>query len=116
MVISPKIRLKCSQLSYRLFDPLLVECYKCFQQEESDLKNLRRQFDIFCYKNRSKGIPNLMLYIVLGTAIVYIMSNMAGNTVLYYLLRFDRTAILQGTCRCENGIQKRIARTGFGYA
>ena len=60
------------------------------------MKNLRRQFDLYCYKNRSKGIPNLMLYIVLGTAIVYVMSNIAGNPVLYYLLCFDRTAILQG--------------------
>lgn len=62
----------------------------------TDLKNLRRQFDIFCYKHRDKGIQNLMLYIVLGNAIVYIMSTMANNTVLYYLLCFDRTAILQG--------------------
>lgn len=60
------------------------------------MKNLRRQFELFCYKNRTKGIPNLMLYIVLGNAIVYIMSTMAGNPVLYYLLRFDRAAILQG--------------------
>lgn len=60
------------------------------------MKNLRRQFEVFCYKNRSKGIPNLMLYIVLGTAIVYVMSRMAGNTFLYYLLCFDRTAILHG--------------------
>ena len=60
------------------------------------MKNLRRQFELFCYKNRTKGIPNLMLYIVLGNAIVYIMSTMAGNNVLYYLLRFDREAILQG--------------------
>ena len=60
------------------------------------MKNLRRQFDLFCHKNRNKGIPNLMLYIVIGNAIVYIMSNMAGNSILYYLLRFDRTAILQG--------------------
>ena len=60
------------------------------------MKNLRRQFDLYCYKNRNKGIPNLMMYIALGTVIVYIMSNMAGNPVLYYLLRFDRTAILQG--------------------
>ena len=37
-----------------------------------------------------------MLYIVLGTAIVYVMSRMAGNTFLYYLLCFDRTAILHG--------------------
>lgn len=60
------------------------------------MKNLRRQFEVFCYKNRNKGIPNLMLYIVLGTAIVYVMSRMAGNTFLYYLLCFDRTAILHG--------------------
>ena len=60
------------------------------------MKNLRRQFDLYCYKNRDKGIPNLMLYIALGTAIVYVMSNMAGNSFLYYLLCFDRAAILQG--------------------
>nr|MBQ8245179.1 rhomboid family intramembrane serine protease [Oscillospiraceae bacterium] len=60
------------------------------------MKNLRRQFELFCYKNRTKGISNLMLYIVLGNAIVYIMSTMAGNNVLYYLLCFDRASILQG--------------------
>ncbi len=60
------------------------------------MKNLRRRFDLFCYQNRDKGIPNLMLYIVLGNAIVYIMSTMAGNSFLYYLLCFDRSAILQG--------------------
>lgn len=60
------------------------------------MKNLRRQFELFCYKNRNKGIPNLMLYIVLGTAVVYLMSTFAGNNFLYYLLCFDRTAILHG--------------------
>ena len=60
------------------------------------MKNLRRKFDLYCYKNRNKGIPNLMLYIVLGTAVVYVMSRMYGNAFLYYLLRFDRGAILQG--------------------
>ena len=60
------------------------------------MKNLRRQFELFCYKNRTIGIPNLMLYIVLGTAVVYVMSQIAGNTFLYYLLCFDRTAILHG--------------------
>jgi len=60
------------------------------------LKNLRRHFDIFCYKNRNKGIPNLMLYIVIGNAVVYLMSSMANNAVLYNLLRFSRTDILQG--------------------
>ena len=62
----------------------------------SILKNLRRQFDLFCYKNRNKGIPNLMLYIVAGTAVVYLMSDIAGNSGLYTMLYFDRDKILQG--------------------
>lgn len=60
------------------------------------MKNLRRKFDLFCYRNQYKGIPNLMLYIVAGTAIVYLVSQMSGNYALYALLCFDRTAILQG--------------------
>ena len=34
------------------------------------MKNLRRDFERFCYKHRYKGISNLMLYIAIGTAIV----------------------------------------------
>ena len=60
------------------------------------LKNLRRKFNLFCFRNRDKGIPNLMLYIAIGTAIVYLMSNMTGDYFLYNLLCFDRTAILHG--------------------
>jgi len=60
------------------------------------LKNLRRQFDLFCYRNRDKGIPNLMLYIAVGTAVVYIMSDFLRNSTLYALLCFDRELILQG--------------------
>ena len=60
------------------------------------MKNPRRQFELYCYKNRSKGISNLMLYISLGTALVYIMSQMSGNYFLYNLLYFDRQRILQG--------------------
>ena len=60
------------------------------------MKNLRRQFELYCYQNRTKGISNLMLYIALGTAVVYIMSEMSGNYLLYNLLYFDRTRILQG--------------------
>jgi len=60
------------------------------------LKNLRTRFERFCYANRYKGIPNLMLYIVVGTAIVYLMGQMTGNYTLYGLLCFDRNAILHG--------------------
>lgn len=37
-----------------------------------------------------------MLYIVIGTAVVYLMSTMTGNAVLYNLLRFHRESILHG--------------------
>ena len=36
------------------------------------------------------------LYIVIGTAVVYLFSQMSGNALLYSALRFDRTSILQG--------------------
>ena len=60
------------------------------------MKNLRRNFNRFCYRNRDKGIPNLMLYVVIGTAIVYIMDMIDPSNALSYLLYFDRELILQG--------------------
>ncbi len=60
------------------------------------MKNLRKRFDIFCFRNRNKGIPNLMLYLSLGSALVYLMSTFAENNILYYYLCFDRELILQG--------------------
>ena len=61
-----------------------------------DLKNLRRSFERFCYQHRSKGIPNLMLYISIGAALVYIMSMVDKSNTLYNALCFDRALILQG--------------------
>ena len=60
------------------------------------MKNLRNHFERFCFQNRSKGIPNLMLYVVLGSALVYVMSMIDDSATLYYALRFDRGLILQG--------------------
>ncbi len=60
------------------------------------MKNLRRRFERFCFKHRSAGIPNLMLYLCLGSALVYLISNFSGNYMLYNILRFDRGLILQG--------------------
>lgn len=60
------------------------------------MKNPRKQFELYCYRNRNKGIPNLMLYLVLGSAIVYVFSDFMGNPLLYQLLSFDRDLILQG--------------------
>ncbi len=60
------------------------------------MKSLRNRFERFCFKHRNKGIPNLMLYVSLGAALVYFMSMFAQNYTLYYWLCFDRTLILQG--------------------
>ena len=67
-----------------------------YLQELTALKNLRRNFNRFCYQNRDKGIPNLMLYLSLGCALVYLMTQFTQNPILYQLLIFDRAAILQG--------------------
>ena len=37
------------------------------------MNKFRQRFNRFCYKNRSKGIPNLMLYITLGAAVLAAM-------------------------------------------
>lgn len=65
-------------------------------KELSVLKNLRRNFERFCFKHRKIGIPNLMLYITIGAALVYLMSIATGSSVLYDVLSFNRTAILEG--------------------
>ncbi len=60
------------------------------------MKSLRNHFERFCFRNRSKGIPNLILYISIGTAIVYLMTMFDRSYALYNLLCFNRAAILQG--------------------
>ena len=60
------------------------------------LNNLRNRFERFCFKNRDKGIPNLMLYIAIGSGIVYLMSMFNGGAILYQYLCFDKAAILKG--------------------
>ena len=60
------------------------------------MKNLRAKFERFCFQNRNKGIPNLMLYISVGTAVVYLMTVMTRDATLYSILAFDRDLILQG--------------------
>lgn len=60
------------------------------------MKNLRRNFERFCYQNRDKGIQNLMLYIVLGSGVVCFFSMINGGGILYDLLVFDKAKILSG--------------------
>ena len=60
------------------------------------MKKLRNRFDRFCFRHRDKGIPNLMMYIALGSAIVYLLGLIDQTNTLYYMLCFDRALILRG--------------------
>ncbi len=60
------------------------------------MKKLRRSFEKFCLLHRNAGIPNLMMYICAGNAVVYLMSVIARSNFLYYWLCFDRRLILSG--------------------
>ena len=60
------------------------------------MKGLRSRFERWCYQNRTKGISNLMLYISIGTAIVYLMCMFDRSYTLYNILCFNRSAVLQG--------------------
>ncbi len=60
------------------------------------MKKLRGRFDRFCYNNRHKGIPNLMLYVALTSGIIYIFSLISQSYTLFNALCFNRELILQG--------------------
>jgi len=60
------------------------------------MKKLRTGINRFFLRHRNKGIPNLMLFLSLGSGIVYLMSEMAGNYILYDYLCFDYYGILRG--------------------
>ena len=60
------------------------------------MKRKSNAFERFCFKHRDKGIPNLMLYIALGTGLLYGMSLFTENYTLYAYLLFNRDLILQG--------------------
>ena len=60
------------------------------------MKRKSNAFARFCFKHRDKGIPNLMLYICIGTALVYFMTQYTQSYILYDYLFFDRDLILQG--------------------
>lgn len=77
-----------------------------------NLKKLRKRFDTFCYQNRHKGIPNLMLYVAVTSGVIYFISLITQNYVFLEALSFNRAQILQGQVwRLFTG----VFTTVFGY-
>ena len=57
------------------------------------MKNIMRKIDRFCLTHPRFGIPNLILYIVIGNAIVWLFSMMDRNNILIYFLQFNAELI-----------------------
>ena len=60
------------------------------------MKDLRKNFERFCLRNRDKGIRNLMLIISIGNVATYLLSVIDPSKVVYSFLYFDSAAILHG--------------------
>ena len=60
------------------------------------MKNLRHRFERFCALHRNWGIPNLMLYVLTGTALLYVLTSTEIAPQVCYYLHFDKNLILQG--------------------
>ena len=57
---------------------------------------LRSRFERFCYQHSGWGIPNLMLFIAIGNAIVYLFGYIDPSNVIYRFLCWDTAKILHG--------------------
>lgn len=60
------------------------------------MKDLRKNFERFCLKNRNCGIPNLMLVIAIGNVIAYVLSAIDPSKLVYRFLCFSPSKVMQG--------------------
>lgn len=60
------------------------------------MNDLRRKWNRFLYNNSGKGIPNLMLFISIGTLVVWFFMMVDPSYAIYNFLRFDRGLIFRG--------------------
>ena len=61
------------------------------------MTKLKSKINRFFYNNQNKGVRNLMLYIAIGNALVYLLYILRPDNPLFYnLLVFDGDAILHG--------------------
>ena len=59
--------------------------------------SLRSKFNRWMFRNRDRGIPNLMLYLAIGNGVVYLLTLLnQANPFFYELLYFNPERILAG--------------------
>ena len=60
------------------------------------LQNFEKRVDRFLWKHPNFGIHNLMLYVVIGNAVIYLLSLMDSSGTLSYYLVFSANRVLKG--------------------
>ncbi|MEF9971664.1 MAG: hypothetical protein RR731_05080, partial [Oscillospiraceae bacterium] len=60
------------------------------------MKSIMRRVDRFCGTHPRFGIQNLMLFIVIGNAVVWLFGMMDTNNILMATLAFDAQKIFTG--------------------
>lgn len=60
------------------------------------MKSLNQKIDKFCWSHPRFGIPRLMLYIIIGNAIVWLFGQMDTTNTLYSLLYFSPAMFCRG--------------------
>lgn len=60
------------------------------------MKSFMKKIDLFCYRHPRFGIPNLMLYIVIGNVAVWLFSAMDTTGLLIQSLEFSTAGLLHG--------------------
>ena len=60
------------------------------------LQGFQDRVDRFLWKHPNFGIRNLMLYIVIGNALIYLLSMMDRSSTLVYYLVFSADRVLHG--------------------
>lgn len=60
------------------------------------MKRFLRTIERFFLRYRDRGIPNLMLYIVIGNVIAYFLMSVDPSGTVYRFLQFSREDILRG--------------------
>ena len=60
------------------------------------MRELNRKIDSFCLRHPRFGVPRLMLFIIIGNAVVWLFGMMDTTNTLYYMLRFDPALFCRG--------------------
>ena len=60
------------------------------------MKKLNKRIDMFCYRHPRFGVPNLMLYIVIISLAVWLLSIMDPSKTLMSFFVFSPERILKG--------------------